>query len=87
MAPNVGGATFPPRTAVVGHFNVPATIVNADAFILEMDITLFLRTIRGFAEASLVALGFALAILLIGAPIALIVRGLHEGFSWLAALW
>jgi hypothetical protein len=44
----------------------------------------FVRVIRGFAEASLVVLGFAFAILLIGLPIALIVRALHEGVSWLA---
>jgi hypothetical protein len=49
-------------------------------------LTSFARVIRGFAEASLVALGFALAILLIGTPVALIVRGLQEGLSWLARL-
>ena len=41
---------------------------------------------RGLAEASLVALAFACAILLIGMPLALIVRGLHEGLSWLVGL-
>lgn len=46
----------------------------------------FLRVIRGFAEASLVVLAFAFAILLIGIPIALIVRGLYEGLSWLVRL-
>ena len=45
----------------------------------------FVRVVRGFAEASLVALAFACAILLIGLPIALIVRGLHEALSWLVA--
>jgi hypothetical protein len=49
-------------------------------------ITSFARVIRGFVEASLVALGFAFAILLIGTPTALIARGLHEGLSWLARL-
>jgi hypothetical protein len=49
-------------------------------------MTSFVRVIRAFAEASLVALGFAFAILVIGTPIALIVRGLHEGLSWLARL-
>ena len=46
----------------------------------------FLRVVRGFAEASLVVLGFALAILLIGTPLALLARGVHEGLSWLVAL-
>jgi hypothetical protein len=45
----------------------------------------FLRVIRGFAEGSLAALGFALAILLIGTPLALLAQGVHEGLSWLAA--
>jgi hypothetical protein len=43
----------------------------------------FIRVIRGFAEASLVAVAFAFAILLIGTPVALIVRGLHEALSWI----
>jgi len=46
----------------------------------------FVRVMRGFAEASLVALAFVCAILLIGIPIALIVRGLHEGLSWVVRL-
>ena len=48
--------------------------------------TAFIRVIRGFAEASLVALAFAVAIVLIGMPVTLIVRGLHEGLSWLVRL-
>ena len=44
------------------------------------------RIIREFAEGSLVAMAFALAILLIGTPIALLVRGIHASLSWLAAL-
>jgi hypothetical protein len=46
----------------------------------------FVRVMRGFGEASLVALAFVCAILLIGIPIALIVRGLYEGLSWLVRL-
>jgi hypothetical protein len=46
----------------------------------------FIRVIRGFAEGSLVALGFALAILLIGTPLALLARGVHEGLAWLVGL-
>jgi hypothetical protein len=49
-------------------------------------LTSFIRVLRGFAEASLVALGFVLAILLIGAPLALLARGVHEALSWLVAL-
>ena len=49
-------------------------------------LTSFMRVIRGFAEGSLVVLGFALAILLIGTPLALLARGVHEGLSWLVAL-
>src|SRR3954451_19428842 len=45
----------------------------------------FLRVLRGVAEGSLVALGFALAILLIGTPLALLAQGVHEGVSWLVA--
>ena len=46
----------------------------------------FIRVVRGFAEGSLVVLGFALAILLIGAPLAVLARAVHEGLSWLFAL-
>jgi hypothetical protein len=46
----------------------------------------FVRVMGGLAGASLVALAFALAILLIGIPIALIIRGLQEGLSWLVGL-
>ena len=45
-----------------------------------------MRVIRGFAEGSLAALGFALAILLLGTPLALLARGVHEGLSWLVRL-
>jgi len=44
------------------------------------------RVIRAFAEGSVVAFGFAFAILAVGTPIVLIIRGLHEGLSWLARL-
>jgi hypothetical protein len=46
----------------------------------------FVRVVRGLAEASLVVTGFALAILLIGTPLALMARGVHDGLSWLVAL-
>ena len=43
------------------------------------------RVLRGFAEGSLVVLGFAVAILLIGTPLALLFRTVHDGMSWLVA--
>ena len=46
----------------------------------------FGRVIRGIAEGALAAVAFAFAILLIGIPIALIVRGLHAGLSWFVRL-
>lgn len=49
-------------------------------------LTSFLRVVRGFAEASLLSLGFGLAILLIGTPLALLARGVHEGLLLLVAL-
>jgi hypothetical protein len=49
-------------------------------------LTSLIRVIRAFAEGSLVALGFGLAILLIGTPLALLARGVHEGLSWLVRL-
>jgi hypothetical protein len=49
-------------------------------------IASFVRLSRGFAEASLLAMGLAVVLLLIGTPVALIVRGLHEGLSWLVRL-
>ena len=45
-----------------------------------------MRGIRGLRGRSLVVLGFRLAILLIGTPLALLARGVHEGLSWLVAL-
>jgi hypothetical protein len=49
-------------------------------------LTSLFRVIRAFAEASVVAFGFAFAILALGTPIVLIIRSLHEGLSWLARL-
>jgi hypothetical protein len=46
----------------------------------------FVRLVRAVAEGSLVVLGFAAAILLIGSPLALLARILHEGVSLIAAL-
>ncbi len=43
-----------------------------------------LGVIRAFAEAALVAIVFALAILLIGLPFALLGRVLHEVMAWMA---
>ena len=42
-----------------------------------------LRLVREFAEASVVVIAFAVAILVVGTPIALAVRALHDIVSWL----
>ena len=42
-----------------------------------------LRLLRAFAEASVVVIAFAVAILAVGTPIALTVRALHDIVSWL----
>ena len=42
-----------------------------------------LRLVRELAEASLLVIAFAVAILVVGTPIALAVRALHEILSWL----
>jgi hypothetical protein len=42
------------------------------------------RVVRAFAEASVVAVGFALAILLLGLPVALAGRLLHDLIAWIA---
>ena len=42
-----------------------------------------LRLGRAFAEASVVVIAFAVAILAVGTPIALAVRALHDIVSWL----
>jgi hypothetical protein len=41
------------------------------------------RVVRAFAEAGLVSIAFALAILLIGLPVALLGRALHEMVAWM----
>jgi F0F1-type ATP synthase membrane subunit a len=81
--PSILGRFFAPLTGslfafVLGMNNRPATRQRDAA-------ASFVRVVRGFAEASLVALAFACAILLIGMPIAIIVRGLHEALSWTVA--
>ena len=42
-----------------------------------------LRLVRELAEASVVVIAFAVAILVVGTPIALAVRALHDIASWL----
>ena len=43
----------------------------------------FMRLVRVLAEASIVVVAFAVAILIVGTPIALAVRALHDIVSWL----
>jgi hypothetical protein len=42
----------------------------------------FLGIVRELAEASLVVIGFACVILVLGLPVALAVRGLHDIVLW-----
>jgi hypothetical protein len=49
-------------------------------------IASFVRSVRAFVEASLVALAFAVTIFLIGLPLAVSIRVVHESSSWLARL-
>jgi len=44
----------------------------------------FIRLVQGFAEASVIVIAFAVAILLLGLPVALAVRAVHEIVSWFA---
>jgi len=44
----------------------------------------FIRLVQGFAEASVIVIAFAVAILLLGLPVALAVRAVYEIVSWFA---
>ena len=59
---------------------------NTAAIHRHTEITSFWEGVRAFAGVSLLALAFGFAILLIGVPLALSVRGVHESLSWLARL-
>ena len=59
---------------------------NKAAIHRQTGITSFWQGVRAFAEASLIALAFGFAILLIGVPLALSVRVVYERLSWLARL-
>jgi len=59
---------------------------NTAAIHRDTGLGSFLRGVRAFAEASLVALAFGFAIFLIGLPLALGVRVVHESVSWVARL-
>jgi hypothetical protein len=48
--------------------------------------TTFFRVVRAFSGVSMVALGFPVVILAIGTSIALVIRALHDGLSWLVRL-
>jgi hypothetical protein len=59
---------------------------NKAAIHRHSGITSFWEGVRAFAEASLLALAFGFAILLIGVPLALSVRIVYESLSWLARI-
>jgi len=68
------------------HLAIALSMRNKAAIHSNTGIASFVRGVREFAEASLVALAFAFAIFLIGLPLALSVRIVHESLSWLAGL-
>jgi len=68
------------------HLAVVLSMRNEAAVHPETGIGSFVRGLQALAEASLVAFAFGLVIFLIGLPLALGVRVVHEGLSWLARL-
>jgi len=68
------------------HLAVVLSMRNKAAVDPDTRFNSFMRSSRAFAGASLVALAFGFAVFLIGLPLALGVRVVHEGLSWLARL-
>jgi hypothetical protein len=68
------------------HLAVVLSMRNKAAVDPDTGFNSFMRSSRAFAGASLVALAFGFAVFLIGLPLALGVRVVHEGLSWLARL-
>ena len=58
------------------HIEIVFSMRNKAAIYRHTEITSFWQGVRAFAEASLLALAFGFAILLIGVPLALSVRAL-----------
>ena len=71
------------RGAVLAIRQGMAQNIHADDW--QTDGARVWRVVRAFAEAALVAVAFALAILLIGLPFALLGRVLHELMAWMTA--
>ena len=61
---------------------IPFGMTNSAAIHRNRGIASVVRVVRAFAEASLIALAFGLAILVIGAPMAFTVRIVHDGLTW-----
>ena len=68
------------------HVAIVFSMRNKAAIYRHTGIASFWQGVRAFAEASLLALAFGFAILLIGVPLALSVRVVYESLSWLARL-
>jgi hypothetical protein len=68
------------------HLAVVLSMRNEAAVDPDTGFKSFMRSSRAFAGASLVALAFGFAVFLIGLPLALGVRVVHESLSWLARL-
>jgi hypothetical protein len=66
------------------HLEMALSMTNNAVIHRNTGVASFLRGVRAFAEASLVVLGFGFVIFLIGLPLALSVRVVHQSFSWLA---
>jgi hypothetical protein len=68
------------------HLAIVLSMTNNAVVHRNTGVASFLRGVRALAEASLVALAFGFVIFLIGLPLALSVRVVHESFSGLARL-
>src|SRR3954468_8162555 len=73
-------------TANGSHVATAFSMRNKASIHRHTGITSFWEGVRAFAEASLLALAFGFAILLIGVPLALSVRIVYESLSWLARI-
>src|SRR5689334_8351628 len=68
------------------HLAIACSMRNNTDLHRPAEIVSFSQGVRAFAEASLLALAFGLAIFLVGLPVALSVRLAYEGLSWLARI-
>jgi len=76
----IGACVLPEAAAPMGPFLATQSGMVHETYVPEQrtGVAGLLRVIRAFAEASLVAIAFAFAILLIGLPFALLGRLVHD---------